>query len=167
MKPSKLTQSAMLAAAALIFGYIESLFPLPVSIPGIKLGLANIVILFAVYRLGATSAFFIMIIKVFVSSLLWGGIGSLIYSIFGGILSLFSMLLFKKQLSIVGISILGGIMHNIGQLTAAALVLNSFSVFYYMPFLIISGLLVGFSTGEVCKTIILRLKNTKNGHPHK
>ncbi len=160
MKTKKITYIALLSAIALIFGYIESLFPVFIAVPGIKLGLSNIVILFALYRLDKPSAFFIMLIKVSVSSLLFSGLNVFFYSLCGGILSLFAMIAFKYiNLSTVGISMTGGIFHNIGQLLAASLMLKTLSVFYYLPVLLISGLIVGFITGAVCKLILRNLNS--------
>ena len=162
MKTKKITYIALLSAVALIFGYIESLFPVFIAVPGIKLGLSNIVILFALYRLDKPSAFFIMLIKVTVLSLLFSGLNVFFYSLCGGFLSLFAMIIFKRiNLSTVGISITGGIFHNLGQLLAASIMLKTASVFYYLPVLLISGLIVGFITGMVCKLVLKNLKALK------
>lgn len=159
MKTSKITSVALLSSIAIIFGYIESLFPVITAVPGIKLGLSNIVILFALYRLDKTSALFIMLIKVLVSSLLFSGLNVLFYSLCGGIMSLAAMILFRKlNLSVIGISMIGAIFHNTGQLLAAAVMLGTISVFYYLPVLLISGLILGLITGIVCKTVISRLQ---------
>lgn len=157
MKTSKLTYIALLSSAAIIFGYIESLFPAVTTIPGIKLGISNIVILFALLRADKVSAFFVMLIKVCVSSLLFSGLNVLIYSLCGGIFSLLAMIAFKKlKFSVIGISMLGSIFHNIGQLFAASLMLGTLSVFSYLPVLLISGLALGFVTGTVCRIIVSR-----------
>lgn len=159
MKTKKITYIALLSAVALIFGYIESLLPVFIAVPGIKLGLSNIVILFALYRLDKPSALFIMLIKVTVSTLLFSGLNVFFYSLCGGILSLFAMIIFKRiNLSTVGISMTGGIFHNLGQLLAASIMLKTASVFYYLPVLLISGLIVGFITGMVCKLVLNNLK---------
>ncbi len=160
MNTSKLTRLALLGALALIFGYIESLFPLPVSIPGIKLGLSNIVVLFVLIRLGAVESFFIMLIKVLLPALLWSGASGLLYSAAGGFLSWLFMTTFKKHFSTVGISTLGGITHNAGQILAAALILGTGSVIYYLPFLIISGIIVGTLTGITCRIAMDRLEKS-------
>jgi len=154
----KLAKIALLSATALIFGYIESLLP-PLFLPGIKLGISNIVLLFAIYELDKTSAFFIMLIKVTVSALLFSGMNVFFYSLSGGILSLLIMTTFRrKYFSITGVSILGGVFHNIGQLLVAAILLGN-NALYYFPVLLISGAVMGVLTGMVCHRV---LKHTKN-----
>lgn len=155
MNSKKISYIAILSALAIVFGYIESLFP-AAPIPGIKLGLSNIVILFAIYRMNKSSAFFIMLIKVIVTSLLFSGLNIFFYSLSGGLFSLLAMMGFKKTFSIIGVSMIGGVFHNIGQLLVAALVLYTSAVFVYLPALLISGLIVGFITGNVCNIILKR-----------
>ena len=158
MTNQKLAKIALLSATALIFGYIESLLP-PLFLPGIKLGISNIVLLFAIYELDKTSAFFIMLIKVTVSALLFSGMNVFFYSLSGGILSLLIMTTFRrKYFSITGVSILGGVFHNIGQLLVAAILLGN-NALYYFPVLLISGAVMGVLTGMVCHRV---LKHTKN-----
>ena len=162
MQKNRIPLIAMLSALALVFGYIESLLPVVAAIPGIKLGISNIVILFAIYRLNIKSAFFIMLIKVMLSALLFSGLNVLVYSLCGGLLSLALMAAFKNRaFSIIGISMLGGICHNVGQLAAAAFMLSSGSVFYYFPVLLFSGIILGAVTGTVCKIILSRLKSVR------
>ncbi len=158
MKTSKLTHVALLSSLAIIFGYIESLLPPFTAIPGIKLGISNIVILFALYTAGACSAFFIMLVKVFASALLFSGMSSLFYSLSGGIFSLIAMIFLKKcKFSTAAIGMLGAVFHNIGQLFAASIMLCSQTVFSYLPVLMLSGLLLGFVTGSVCGIILSRI----------
>lgn len=162
MKAEKLTRIALLSSLAIICGYIESLIPVVASVPGIKLGISNVVILFALFRLDKSSAFFIMLVKVAVSSMLFAGFSVLIYSLSGGILSFLAMCVLKKlRFSVITISMLGAVFHNIGQLFAAAFMLKSFSVFYYLPVLLISGLLLGLVTGMVCRILINRIHQKK------
>ena len=159
MKNKKITSISLLSALAIIFGYIESLFPAFAAIPGIKLGVSNIVILLALYKSDAKTGYLIMIIKVFATSILFSGLNVLLYSLLGGIFSISAMIFFKNfNLSIIGISIVGGIFHNIGQLLTAGIILKTTSVIYYLPILLISGLLFGFITGLVSKIIISRLQ---------
>ena len=155
MSSKKICYISVLSAVAIICGYIESLFPV-VPIPGIKLGISNIVILFALYKLDKSSAFFIMLVKVLVSSLLFSGFNVLIYSLSGGILSLISMMVLMRFLSVCGVSMAGGVFHNIGQLIAAAFMMQSSAVFVYSPYLLLSGLVVGFVTGSVCLMLLKR-----------
>ncbi len=155
MSSKKISYISMLSALAIVFGYIESLFP-AAPIPGIKLGLSNIVILFALYRMDKLSAFFIMFIKVLVTSLLFSGLNVFLYSFFGGLLSLVTMICFKKVFSPIGVSMIGGVCHNIGQLLIAGLMMQTTAVFVYLPALLISGVIVGFITGNVCSIILKR-----------
>lgn len=155
MSAKKISYIAILSALAIVFGYIESLFP-AAPIPGIKLGLSNIVILFAIYRLDKSSAFFIMLIKVLVTSLLFSGLNVFLYSFAGGLLSLATMIAFKKLFSEIGVSMIGGVAHNLGQLLVAGLLMQTSAVFVYLPALLISGVIVGFITGNVCCIILKR-----------
>lgn len=153
MSASKLSKIAMLSATALIFGFIESLLP-PLFLPGIKLGISNIVILISLYTIDKSSAFFIMLTKVAVSSILFAGVNTFLYSLAGGALSLFVMILFQNRyFSPVGVSILGGIFHNIGQLAVAGILLGT-NALYYFPVLLISGAVMGFFTGILCSQLI-------------
>lgn len=157
MTSSKIAKNALLAALAIIFGYIESLLP-AAPIPGVKLGISNIVILFALKSSDKFGAVFIMLLKVLVSSLLFSGFNTLFYSLTGGILSLIAMdiaLHFKFGTAAAGIA--GGVFHNIGQIIASAAVLGSTAVFAYLPVLLVSGTAVGFITGSVCKTVLSRI----------
>lgn len=155
MSAKKISYISMLSALAIVFGYIESLFP-AAPIPGIKLGLSNIVILFAIYRMDKSAAFFIMLIKVIVTSLLFSGLSVFLYSFSGGLLSFIVMIGFKKLFSTTGVSMVGGVFHNIGQLLVAAFIMQSTAVFVYLPALLISGIVVGFVTGNVCSIILKR-----------
>lgn len=158
MNSQKLTKIALLSALALVFGYIESLLP-PLFLPGIKLGLSNIVLLFALYKLDKSSAFLIMLVKVCISSLLFSGMNVFFYSLSGGILSLLVMFIFRNRyFSIVGISILGGVFHNIGQLLVAGIVLGK-NALYYFPVLIISGAVMGFITGIAASESLKYIKS--------
>lgn len=159
MNTNKLTRTAMLSALAIICGYIESLLPSFTVIPGVKPGISNIIILFALCRFGKADAFFVMLIKVGVSSMLFGNPSVFFYSLGGGILSFAAMSLLRKlDFSVIAVSIIGGIFHNIGQLSIAAAVLKSAAVFYYLPVLLISGAACGAVTGYICSLLLARLK---------
>lgn len=158
MNTKKLTLCAMLCAVAIIFGYIESLFPLPLPVPGIKLGLGNIAVLICLYLISVPSAWCVMLIKVFTTVLLFAPPSTLIYSLFGGILALIAMCISKKfRFNIIIVSIFGGVFHNLGQLTAACLLLKNINVLYYLPFLIIAGSIVSCATGIVANIINSRI----------
>ncbi len=159
MKTNKLTLCAILASVAIILGYVESLLPVPIAIPGIKWGLGNIVILTALYLLNTKYAFFIMLVKVIASTLLFMSPSAFLYSLSGGVLSILVMVILKKlNLHIINVSIGGGIFHNIGQLFMASFVMRTFSVFYYLPVLIISGAVGAVVNGLLSGIILKRIK---------
>lgn len=154
----------MLTASALIFSYVESLIPITAGIPGIKLGLANLIVLTGIYFLPYTEVLFLLITRILLSSFLFGNLFSLFYSLSGGILSFLSMLLFKqlKGFTVTGVSIIGGISHNIGQLICASLVLKTLHIMYYAPVLILSGAVAGTLiglTGSKCLTILRKYRS--------
>ncbi|MDE6910556.1 MAG: Gx transporter family protein [Lachnospiraceae bacterium] len=140
---------AMLTALAMIFGYVEALIPFGFGIPGIKLGIANIVIVLALYMLPAYQALLIQLARIVLVSFLFGNMAMMIYSLAGGILSFFAMLLLKKAkgFSITGVSIAGGVSHNIGQLAVAVLTVQNVRIAFYAPVLLIAGLLTGCLIG--------------------
>lgn len=161
MKAKKITLSALLVSLAIIFGYVENLIPIPIPVPGIKLGLSNFVLLFAIDRLPAHRVFLIMLLKTFVSALLFAGMTAFIYSFAGGVLSLLVMYAAKRFCSWIGISAAGGAAHNSGQLLAAFVILKNSSVFYYLPFLLIGGAGFGCVLGAAAISLFPYLK--KNG----
>ena len=156
----KITTLALTVTLALIFSFIESRIPAFVAIPGVKIGLANIAIIFALYKLGIKEAICVSIIRVFLVSILFGSPISLIYSISGAVLSLLTMILLKKltPLTEITVSISGGIMHNVGQIIAASLMLATNVVVYYLPFLILSGTIAGVAIGTVSALVIKKVK---------
>lgn len=158
-KSKKVAFFAMNVALAFVFSYLESLIPFNFGIPGIKLGLANLVVVTALYTVGEKQAFVISVIRIILSGLTFGGVFSLVYSLAGGILSFVAMLLAKKcrALSVTGVSIIGGSLHNIGQLIAAAIVMQTASIAYYLPVLLLSGAVTGAVIGVVSNLIINRL----------
>lgn len=165
-KTKQMVLLSMMTAIAIILHYIESLFPLPVAIPGIKLGLSNVVSLVALYLFGPGSAILIMILRVLMTSFLYSGLSGAVFSLSGGFLAVSAMILIwklrNKGFSIVGASIAGGIFHNAGQLVAASFVLGTSAVFSYLPFLIVSGIVTGIATGILSNMIIPRLEKIKS-----
>jgi heptaprenyl diphosphate synthase len=145
----RLTALALTTSFALILSFIESRIPTFVPIPGVKVGLANIAVIFALYKFGIWEAVAISGVRVILSSMLFGTPVSLIYSITGAVFSLTLMIVLKKftPLSEVTISISGGIMHNVGQITAASIMLGTNVVIYYLPFLLLSGTIAGVIVG--------------------
>ena len=162
MSPSKkISYCAVISALAIIFGYIEALFPIPVPIPGVKLGLGNIAVIVCLYTVNKKTAFTVMMIKAVVTSILFSSPSMLIYSLAGGILSFIVMCIMKKyRFGLPVVSMGGGIFHNIGQLIAAGFVLSNANVFYYAPFLIIAGSCAALLTGFIAKAIIRILEKS-------
>ena len=149
----------MLTAAALVVFVIELQLPSPVPVPGVKLGLANIFTLFAIYRFKPQEACLLALVRVFLGCLFSGNMMALIFSFAGAALCMAGMLLLKRFLKtdlIWLISIIGAVLHNIGQLLAASAVLGSFMVFGYLPVLLISGCISGCFTGIAAQLIINR-----------
>lgn len=151
---------AMMIALAMIFSYVETMIPINFGIPGVKLGLANLVIVAAIYLFGGKQAFLISIVRIFLSGFMFGNLASIMYSLAGGLFSLAVMLLLKKtdKLSILAVSVMGGICHNIGQLIVAMLVVENLKLIFYVPVLLISGFLTGLLIGIVCRVILPAVK---------
>ncbi len=127
----------MLISLAFIFSYLEAIIPIPIPIPGVKLGLANLVTIVGLYTVGVKGTVAVSLIRIVLVGCTFGNLFSMVYGLAGGALSLVLMILFRKAnwFSQIGVSIIGGIGHNIGQLTVAALVTETAGVFYYLPFL--------------------------------
>ena len=149
----------LVLALALIAGYAESLIPVAVAVPGIKLGAANSVILILLYMVGVKEACIVNISRVVLAGFLFGSMSSILYSLSGAIVSLFVMTLLKKadRFSISGVSMAGGVFHNMGQLVMAALVLETSAVWYYFPVLMLSGSITGFLIGFLTEEIRKRI----------
>ncbi len=158
-KTKKLASLALTISFAMVLSYLESRVPTFVAIPGIKVGLANIAVIFALYKFGIKEALTISLVRVFLISLLFGSPVSLIYSLSGATLSLCCMILLKTltPLTEVGVSVIGGIMHNVGQIIAASILLSTNVIVYYLPFLILSGTIAGIAVGVVSALLVKRV----------
>lgn len=150
-------------ALALIFSYVESLIPIQLGIPGVKLGLANLIIVIALYKMRLSEVFLLSIVRILLSGFLFGNYFSILYSLAGGLLSLAVMFLLKKagDFSVMGISMAGGVSHNVGQLVVAMMVVETFSVGYYLPVLLVAGLVTGFLIGVAAGEMLKRLVNIR------
>ena len=148
-KLRRMTNLSLLFALAMIFSFVESKLPTFIPIPGVKLGLCNVVVIFALLRLGAPSAIVVSLLRVLLSSILFGNTAGFFYSLAGAVFSLAVMILLKKckLFSPVGISVAGGVMHNAGQLLMAWIILGTAGVMYYLPVLVIAGTLAGALIG--------------------
>ena len=147
------------AAAAIILGYVESLIPFFVGTPGIKLGLANLAVLLLLLRHNVKEAALVSVVRILVIGFLFGSLFSILYSLAGAALSLCVMGLLSRftDMSPIGISVAGGVSHNVGQLLAAALVLGSTHIFYYAPALLVAGVVAGIVIGTLTREIDRRL----------
>lgn len=150
-----ISQMAMLTAAAVILGFVESLLPPPVPVPGIKLGLGNLAVILALYCINARSAFLLALLKAGLCALLFAGFSGFLYSAAGAVVSFAAMYALKKTnlFSVIGVSSAGGMFHNIGQLAAAYFIVGK-AVVYYIPVLTASGAVTGIITGSAAAVII-------------
>ena len=157
----------ILTAVALVLGYLEYLIPLG-GVPGIKLGLANTVLLYALILLDLRSAWLLMLLKVGLSGLLFGGPAALLYSLSGGILSLLGMTGICRipRVSVIGVSICGAVLHNIGQMLVACAVVGIRPVLAYLPLLLAAAAMTGTLTGIVAKYVIRGLNPARTGAAH-
>ena len=158
MKKSRVAFLGLFTAFAMILSFVESQIPTFVAIPGIKLGLPNIAIIIILYRFGWKEASIISLLRVILTSLLFGTVLSMLYSIAGADLSLVAMILLKKVLSTVTISVIGGVCHNIGQILVAILVTETQQLLYYLPVLIISGVIAGIVVGIIAALSVKKIE---------
>lgn len=157
MNTKTITQISTLTALSLVIFIIEA--QIPITIPGIKLGLANIITLIAIVKCGKRNALTILLLRIFLGSIFTGNILSLTYSIVGGITAYFAMIvIFSVFKNIVASSICGAVLHNIGQLAAAVILSHTIQIIYYLPVLIISGILTGLITGLIALYSLKHLK---------
>lgn len=146
-------------ALALICSYVETLIPIHFSVPGIKLGLTNIVVVLMLYLIGWKEAIVVSVLRIVLSGFMFGNVFAIVYSLSGAVLSFVVMLAAKKtgRFRVISISVLGGIFHNIGQLLIAAVIVETFSLMYYAPVLLVAGAVTGFLIGLLSDELIRRL----------
>lgn len=156
---SKVAYFGVFTALALIFSYLETLIPIDFGIPGVKLGLANLIIVFALYKIDLKDVYLLAIVRVLLSGFLFGNYFSIVYSLAGGLLSLSVMAFLKHRggYSIMGVSMAGGVFHNVGQILIAMILVETFSVIYYLPVLLLAGLVTGAFIGVVAREVLKRL----------
>jgi heptaprenyl diphosphate synthase len=161
MKSRNVATYGMLIALAFILSYIERIITIPVPIPGIKIGLANLVVITALYLMGAKHAFVLSMIRIILVGFTFGNLSTMLFSFAGGILSWVLMVLARKiqGLSMTGVSILGGVGHNAGQIAVAMFVVNSTTLVYYLPVLILSGLVAGTVIGILGALLVNSLRH--------
>ena len=161
----QITIMGMLVALAMVLGFVETLIPINLGIPGMKLGLANIVVVIALFLFDVKTAVVVSILRIILIAMTFGNMSMMFYSIAGASLSLLSMIAISKikSFSLISVSIVGGIMHNVGQIICAAFVVRTNGVFTYLPVLMIAGLVSGALIGIVAGLILVRLTNVKIG----
>lgn len=155
----KLVTLALCTAVAMILSYLESLIPLSFAVPGIKIGFANIAVIFVLYKFGWKEAGIVSLLRIIWLALLFGNAMTLIYSVCGAILSLSGMILLKRfgRFSEIGVSVAGGILHNAGQILAAMVLMDTAQIVYYLPVLVISGTVAGVVIGIVSAILVKRV----------
>ena len=160
MKTKKLVTLAITVSVAMILSFVESRIPAFVAIPGVKVGLANIAVIFAIYKMGWREAITVSLVRVALVALLFGSVVSLAYSFVGALISLSLMILMRKIgiFTEVAVSVVGGITHNIGQILVAFLLLETSVVFYYLPFLLISGVIAGIAIGIASALLVKKVR---------
>lgn len=156
----KVAMAGMFTALAMIFSYVEVLIPINLGIPGMKLGLANLVVVVTLYTMGAPMAFAVSMIRIMLVSMTFGSFSAMLYSMAGGLLSFCGMALLKKipNFSVIGVSLLGGVLHNTGQLLVAMAVVENINLIAYLPPLMIAGMVTGILIGIVSAQVIPRIK---------
>lgn len=161
---SRVALSGLLTSLMLVFGLIERQFPLPIPVPGIKLGLANSVLLYSLYMLGIRQSIVLMLLKSLLSWLIYMNMSAMLYSLAGGVLSLLAMILIMrvKGVSVIGVSAIGAVFFNVGQILMAVVILNTPQLIVtYLPVLMISGVLTGILTGIIARMVMKHLKTLK------
>lgn len=161
-RAKKIASLSLLIALALIFSYVEAVIPYNPGIPGVKLGVANIVTIIALYTYGNKDAFIVNIVRVFIAGLLFNGIFGACYAMAGAMVSLIGMIILKKTklFSVVGVSMAGGVLHNLGQLLVAAFLISDLKIFFYFPVLMFSGIIAGIAVGIASTVVLARLNKT-------
>lgn len=153
----------LLLALMLVLGFVESLLPVAAGVPGVKLGLSNGVLIFAVYMLDIPTAFVLMALKVVLSGLLFGGVNAMMYAFAGGLLSMICMVLISRVKGVhpIAVSMVGGVMHNVGQVALAMVTLGTPQLMYYMAILMVVGLVTGAVTGVAATLVMKHLKHIR------
>lgn len=161
-KTQRLTLISILVAQALILYLVEGMIPIPFIAPGAKLGLSNIITVVCLYLFTLKDAFLVVILRIILSTLFGGSLSSFLYSISGGILSLFAMYLIKRlgkqYISIIGVSISGAFFHNLGQIFMAAFVIRNLNIIIYLPILSVAGIGTGFFVGITSRYLMIYVK---------
>ena len=155
-----LTRYALLVALAMVLSWLESMVPLSLAVPGVKLGLANLVVIFTLYKLGPRQAAAVSLVRVLLVTFTFGNAFSFAYSLAGAALSFVVMVLLKRtgKFSLLGVSIAGGVCHNIGQILVAMAVLGTAELIWYLPALLVAGTVAGICIGAAGALVTARVK---------
>ncbi len=161
MSGKTIASYGLFIALSMVLSYVEFLVPFSFAVPGVKLGLANIVTMFALYRLGKSQALVLSLVRALLVSLLFGNAFALLYSLSGAVLSYLMMLLFMKtgRFGPTGVGIVGGVSHNVGQILCAMVLLETKRIVYYLPVLLVSGTLAGLVIGLLAGMLVKRIDN--------
>lgn len=156
MKTKQVTAYGLLLAVALVLSYLESLLPVMIAVPGVKLGLANLITMLILYQSKCKNAIFFMMVRVTLAGLLFSGIFGILYSFAGGLMCILAMSVAKRLpiFSVVGVSVIGALFHNLGQVIVAAFVMETIHIMWYFPVLCISGFVSGILIGILSGIII-------------
>lgn len=151
---------AVTVAVAMMLSFVESRIPPLTAVPGVKVGLANVAVIFALYKLGAGRAAAISLVRVLLVAMLFGSPISMLYSIAGAVLSLGAMIPLKRltPLSEVGVSVVGGVMHNVGQIAMASIIMETAVIALYLPTLLVSGTIAGIAVGTASALLVRKVK---------
>ncbi|MBQ9768479.1 MAG: Gx transporter family protein [Lachnospiraceae bacterium] len=161
-KTRRVVLCGVLTAAAFVLSYVESLLPFSIGVAGVKLGLANVVSLCALYTLGTGPAFGVLLARIVLTSFTFGNMSALLYSLAGGLFSFLVMWLCKKskKFGVMGVGIAGGVTHNLGQLTVASFMLGR-AITAYLPILMLSGAIAGTAVGAAAAVAVKHLKKVR------
>ena len=157
----KVAYLGLFLGLGLVCSYLESLVPIGFGIPGIKLGLTNVVVILLMYCIGAKEALVISLLRIFLIGFLFNP-ASILFSLAGGLLSFILMYLMKRTnlFKCLSVSLVGGISHNIGQIIVASVIVENYNILFYIPVLLVAGIITGFLIGIVSQEIIIRLENS-------
>lgn len=164
-KTKRLTTLALLAAVAFVLSWLDSLIPVSGALPGAKLGLANLAVLMGLYLLGPGPGAVLCLVKILLATILFGNAFSFAYALAGGVLSYLVMVLLKKRCSLVFVSLMGGMFHNLGQLLVAAAVLETAGLMGYLPVLLLCGVGAGLAVGAAGALLLSRLERLLTPKP--
>ncbi len=161
MNTGKIAKTGMLLAISLVLSYLEMLLPVTIAVPGVKIGLANIITMFLLYRTDFKSTFMFVCVRVVLAGILFSGISGIIYSLAGGMACVLVMSVLKRFsfFSVLGVSVAGAIAHNVGQIVVAVIVMENIHIAYYLPVLCISGVISGLLVGYLAFVIMKRYRD--------